>query len=162
MPARHAVLLTPSMSLRLVFPYFLFSKSFPCHRSEKSPVSLAIATLPKTVVSNPCVCVTSETPRGVVTLNIPALFNLSPFLSHSCALFCTTDVPQLFSNQPVTHSFPCDGGCTPLALLFFLRAPRRDGQESRPPTFFHSLLLTSLLHYFLLPLQSLRFHQGVA
>src|SRR5258708_1589847 len=36
--------------------------SFPCHTSENSPVSPSIATLPKTPVSNPCVCHTSETP----------------------------------------------------------------------------------------------------
>src|SRR6266581_8764181 len=64
MPAPHVVLLASSISLRPVFPYFLFSNSFPCHRSENSPVSLAIATLPETAVSNPCVCHTSETPRG--------------------------------------------------------------------------------------------------
>src|SRR5712691_4498599 len=64
MLARHAVLLTPSISLRPLFSYFLFSNSFPCHRSENSPVSLAIATLPKTAVSNPCACHTCETPRG--------------------------------------------------------------------------------------------------
>jgi hypothetical protein len=39
-------------------------KSFPYHTSENSPVSPTIATLPKTDVSNPCVCHTSETPRG--------------------------------------------------------------------------------------------------
>ncbi len=37
---------------------------FPCHTSENSPVSPSIATLPKTRVSNPCVCHTSETPGG--------------------------------------------------------------------------------------------------
>ncbi len=41
-------------------------KSFPCHTSENSPVSPIIATLPKTSVSNPCVCHTSETPRGIL------------------------------------------------------------------------------------------------
>src|SRR5712691_727777 len=100
MLARHAVLLTPSISLRPLFSYFLFSNSFPCHRSENSPVSLAIATLPKTAISNPCACHTCETPRGVLTLNIPT-FNFSTFhrclayplsfhtLAHSFALFCT-------------------------------------------------------------------------
>ncbi len=45
-------------------PYFLFSKSFPCHTSENSPVSPTIATLPKRGVSNPSLCHTSETPGG--------------------------------------------------------------------------------------------------
>ena len=40
--------------------------SFHCHTSENSPVSPTIATLPKMRVSNPCVCHTSETPRGCI------------------------------------------------------------------------------------------------
>src|SRR5712692_7589203 len=70
----HAALLTPSISLRPVFPHFLFPNSFPCHRSENSPVSPIIATLPKTGVSNPCVCHTSETPRGASHSGAPRLF----------------------------------------------------------------------------------------
>src|SRR6266568_3338828 len=105
MPAPHVVLLASSISLRPVFPYFLFSNSFPCHRSENSPVSLAIATLPKTAVSNPCVRHTSETPRGWLLSTfqpstfdeerqspdwqLPSPSGLSPFFSYSCALFCT-------------------------------------------------------------------------
>src|SRR5258708_33284100 len=58
-------------------PYRPSPNSFPCHTSENSPVSLAIATLPKTPVSNPCVCHTSETPPGVVTLNVPTNVQLS-------------------------------------------------------------------------------------
>ncbi len=46
-------------------------KSFPYHTSENSPVSPTIATLPKTGVSNPCVCHTSETPRGVSSVAHP-------------------------------------------------------------------------------------------
>jgi hypothetical protein len=46
-------------------PYLLCSISFPCHTSENTPVSPIIATDPKTPLSNPCVCHTSETPRGV-------------------------------------------------------------------------------------------------
>ena len=67
-------------------PYFLFSNSFPCHTSENSPVSPSIATLPKTPVSNPCVCHTCETLRGwgsLLTLapNFqPSTFNFRPFL----------------------------------------------------------------------------------
>jgi hypothetical protein len=45
-------------------PPFLFSNSFPCHTSENSPVSPSIATLPKTAVSKPNTCHTSEPPRG--------------------------------------------------------------------------------------------------
>jgi hypothetical protein len=60
--------LSPKSSPYLVTslpPYFLFfSKSFPCHTSENSPVSPTIATLPKTAVSKPSVCHTSEPPGG--------------------------------------------------------------------------------------------------
>src|SRR5260370_4659995 len=42
----------------------VFAKSFPCHTSENSPVSPAIATDPKTPLSKSCICHTSETPRG--------------------------------------------------------------------------------------------------
>ena len=44
--------------------YPRFPNSFGCHTSENSPVSPTIATDPKTHVSNPCICHTSETPRG--------------------------------------------------------------------------------------------------
>src|SRR5467141_2830603 len=40
-------------------------KSFPCHTSENLPLSPTIATLPKTDLSNPSICHTSETPGGV-------------------------------------------------------------------------------------------------
>src|SRR6266849_4322883 len=39
-------------------------KSFPCHTSENLPLSPTIATLPKTDLSNPSICHTSETPWG--------------------------------------------------------------------------------------------------
>ncbi len=51
-----------SCLLTSLSPYFLFSKSFPCHTSDNSPVSPVIATLPKTNVSNLFVCHTSEPP----------------------------------------------------------------------------------------------------
>src|SRR5258708_39750415 len=47
-------------------PYRPSPISFPCHTSENSPVSPSIATLPKTPVSYPCVCHTSEIPWGVL------------------------------------------------------------------------------------------------
>ncbi len=133
-PARHAVLLTPSTPLRPSFPYFFFSNSFACHRSENSTVSPTIATLPKTHVCNPFPCHTSETPPGCRSQHSIAspypLFNsappvllpilcfdfhfrplhLSPFFSTSSPLSSTTAISQLFSNQLVAHSFHHDGG----------------------------------------------------
>src|SRR6266704_2869428 len=64
MRPRHAVLPTPSVSLRSVpLPHYL-PKSFPCHTSENSPVSPAIATDPKTHLSKSCICHTSDIPPG--------------------------------------------------------------------------------------------------
>src|SRR6266581_8027352 len=74
------------------------------------------------------------------------------------------------SFQSLTHCPFCNpfvftfmrvmGGCTPLAVLFSQHATRREGEESRPSASSHRYFLTSLLHYFLLPLQSLRFYPG--
>src|SRR5260370_30244956 len=44
-------------------------KSFPCHTSENLPLSPTIATLPKTDLSNPSICHTSETPWGAWTFS---------------------------------------------------------------------------------------------
>src|SRR5216683_1207369 len=77
---RHAARLSSFTS----FPYL--ATSLPCHTSENSPVSPSIATLPKTPVSNPCVCHTCETLRGwgsLLTLapNFqPSTFSFRPFL----------------------------------------------------------------------------------
>ncbi len=53
--------------------YSLSPKSFPCHTSENSPVSPTIATDPKTHVSNPSICHTSETPPGGLPISISLL-----------------------------------------------------------------------------------------
>jgi len=62
-----------------------FPKFFPCHTSENSPVSLGIATDPKTPLSKSCICHTSETPPGPVsqhanTSNIQTIPQSIPFL----------------------------------------------------------------------------------
>jgi len=77
MAPRAAVLLTPSYQP----PTFLESAAnpFPCHTSKRSPVTLIIATLPKTPSRKSFVCHTCEaTPgwvfgrhRGVQTLGLP-------------------------------------------------------------------------------------------
>src|SRR6266567_5023716 len=135
MLARHRVLLTSSISLRLPQPprsasrAFLFStfnfklstsrfpKFFPCHTSENSSVSPAIATDPKMPSRKPFACHTSETPRaGSQHSNfqpsniqtIPQIYPLSfHILPHSLALFCTflrSRKIQLFSFQAIPHS----------------------------------------------------------
>ena len=125
MLARHKVLLTSSISLRLrrqpprsancaslflTFNFKLstsrFPKFFPCHTSENSSVSPAIATDPKMPSRKPFACHTSETPRaGSQHSNlqpsniqtIPQIYPLSfHILAHSFALFCTHQKPNSF------------------------------------------------------------------
>src|SRR5260370_16270554 len=57
-----------SGSPRGLLATFPSANYFPCHTSENSPVSPAIATDPKTPLSNPCICHTCETPRGLLLL----------------------------------------------------------------------------------------------
>ena len=123
-----------------------FANSFACHRSNNSPVSPAIATDPKTHVSNPCICHTSETPgdlsfwfnRLVTTCrfnfrSLPFMghssrgtvhFPVSPFFSDSSALFPTTAIAYLLFIQSVAHSFHRNGGCTPLPTSFDIQTFR--------------------------------------
>src|SRR6266571_15899 len=102
MRPRHAVPLTPLISLRPVFsrpriqiahessqiPSLVFErlrtlpssvscKSFPCHTSENSPVSPAIATDPKTPSRKSFACHTSETSRGASHLAHANLYAIS-------------------------------------------------------------------------------------
>src|SRR6266851_4581943 len=116
----HAVLLTPSISLRPVFPHFLFPNSFPCHRSENSPVSPTIATLPKTGVSNPCVCHTSETPRGVHLGTRPSALRLRRY---SGVRYSARSARWLSSEQilEVAHLLPQHVQLPRQALNFGLR-----------------------------------------
>ena len=113
-------------------PYFLFSNSFPCHTSENSPVSPSIATLPKTPVSNPCVCHTCETPRGwgsLLTLapNFqPSTFNfqLSTFSIHPLSFQFFPDTP---TQRPLINPFAINS----LRTLFIAT-----GGVHLPPIFF--------------------------
>src|SRR5260370_20309643 len=96
---------------------------FPCHTSENSPVSPTIATLPKTRVSNPCVCHTYDTPLGVSLLRTglprnPSAVALVPFWNSSSAqhssFFSTTyALPILQVLSFDVH--PSNGGVCPPA-----------------------------------------------
>src|SRR6266704_2928453 len=85
MRPRHAVLLTPLISLRPVFsrPRKQIAHessqipSFPCHTSENAPVSPAIATDPKTPSRKSFACHTSETPREASHLAHANLYAIS-------------------------------------------------------------------------------------
>src|SRR6266851_4088725 len=118
MRPRHAVLLTPSISLRSVpLPHYL-PKSFPCHRSENSPVSPIIATDPKTHLSKSCICHTSDIPPGVTlaspTLGLPhpqafqRFLQLSPipFLFTFLRTLLHSPKTQPFCFQAIPHSLP--------------------------------------------------------
>src|SRR6184192_2630898 len=63
MPVGQAVLLIPPQQTPASFKKP--AKSFSCHRSENSPVSPLLATLPKIAVCKSFVCHTSDTPRGL-------------------------------------------------------------------------------------------------
>src|SRR5712691_11054467 len=55
-------------------------------------------------------------------LLISSVQDLTPFLSVSSTLFCTTGAPQPFWNQFVLHSFYRYGGCTPSHSIFIPQA----------------------------------------
>src|SRR5260370_21437616 len=104
-------------------PYPLSPNSFPCHTSKNSPVSPTIATLPKTRVSNPCVCHTYNTPPGVSLPRTrlprnPSAVALVPFWNssstqHSSFFLTTYALPILQVLSFDVH--PSNGGAYPPA-----------------------------------------------
>ncbi len=148
MRPRHAVLPTPSVSLRSVpLPHYL-PKSFPCHTSENSPVSPIIATDPKTHLSKSCICHTSEIPPGVALASptlglphpqafqrflqlspIPFLFKLLRTLLSFFALTKTST--RLFSIASTLFAKNTGGGLRSsfwnLGFVHFVYAGLRDG-----------------------------------
>ena len=60
--------------------------------------------------------------------------HLSPLFLSPYSHTYTTATPQPLCHQSVTHSFPCDGGCTPYPLFPFLPAhPPSSVQNPKPP-----------------------------
>jgi hypothetical protein len=80
----------------------------------------------------------------------------SPLLPIPYSHTYTTAIPHPLCNQSVAHTFPHDGGCTPLLHLASLAWP--SGMVIPAKSLFHCFI-TSLLPY-LPPVQSLRFHPG--
>src|SRR6266849_7572155 len=120
-------------------PYFLFSNSFPCHTSENSPVSPSIATLPKTPVSNPCVCHTCETPRGWGSLlTLAPNFQLSTFSIHPLSFQFFLDTP---TQRPLINPFAINS----LRILFIAT------EGVPPPSIFFSPPPTARAPQFLAP-----------
>src|SRR5882762_3615425 len=63
--------------------------------------------------------------------NVSNAFPIYPLCSHTLvAPADSTALEQLFSNQPVTHSFRRDGGCTPPVLSLSFPAPSLDRNVS--------------------------------
>src|SRR6267143_5164799 len=66
-----------------------------------------------------------------IPANVSNAFPIYPLCFHTLvALTGSTALEQLFSNQPVTHSFHRNGGCTPSRPL-----PIFSGSLSRPQRF---------------------------
>ncbi len=102
--------------------YSLSPKSFPCHTSENSPVSPTIATDPKTHVSNPSICHTSETPPGGSTH-----FDQSTCSAFSCRATKANSSRSLFPIlSPIPYPLPLP--VPPIPFLFrFFRTPLHNG-----------------------------------
>ena len=101
---------------------------------KKCLLTPIIATLPKTPSRKSFACHTSKTPRDSSQYaHVPTsqrFPDLSPFFSHSCALFSGRTKPHLFSSQCITHSSPMHGGVGE-GILFFSGAPWRRGRHRR-------------------------------
>ena len=158
MPARHAILLTehaakhahPERASRAEGSLLAASLPIPVRftqlLSRRQPAS--ITPLPATL---------TKTAGCVPT--IPILELISPITTIILVVSFQTLTKCKFRNSFVLI-FMQIGGVYILAVLFSKPATRREGEESRPSASCLRYFLTSLLHYFLLPLQSLRFHPG--
>jgi hypothetical protein len=93
----------PSAAPHPPWPDLLIScNSFPCHTSENLPVSPAIATDPKTHVSNPCVCHTSD-PPGALSTSKASTFQSS--MLRSASMPSTFSPFALCTSSPAPISF---------------------------------------------------------
>src|SRR6266481_3775601 len=125
MRPRHAVLLTPSK------PSHPKQLPFRQHFVRVSPLPATLMVFPASVANkrltaelNPLDATFTKN-RGVgsppfdvltpIPANVSNRFPIYPLCFHTfVALTDSTTLEQLFSNQPVTHSFHRDGGCTSL------------------------------------------------
>jgi hypothetical protein len=124
--------------------YPLAGNSFRCHRSENSPVSPAIATLPKAPSRKSFPCHTSETPGGHSQAStIPALLFFSP--CQLCArrlprpsrgVLCDLCVESFFLFRPSTVD------CQPLLGS----RPTFCGHGSRDSEYRSRIVPSRLLH----------------
>ena len=86
---------------------------------------------------------------------------LSPFFLAPYSHTYTTATLQPFCNQFVTHSFPCDGGCTPLSPSRLALPPLAAQKPQFPvvdPLWIQALTKCSSRNPF--PLLTIHFHGG--
>src|SRR5882762_7976433 len=82
--------------------------------------------------------------RSRVSPNVSNVFPIYPLCFHALvALIDSTALEQLFSNQPVTHSFRRDGGCTPSRTLPIFSASLSTVPSHEPPVTSHESPVTS-------------------
>src|ERR1700751_5500694 len=102
MARRPVVLLNPSYQP----PTFLKSPAnpFPCHTSKKSPVTLVIATLPKTPSRKSFVCHTCEATPGWASIVIEGYrpWALPDKTNREFTQIVLTKKSQLFASQALT------------------------------------------------------------
>src|SRR5438874_12708399 len=109
MPVGRAVLLIPPQQFHTSCKNA--AKPFICHRSENSPVSPLLATLPKSLSCKSFVCHTSDTPRGASVCFSP----LSP--RHSVSARSSFPFPILGT---LSGSFSSWTVCTRNGAIFLL------------------------------------------
>src|SRR5437762_655346 len=108
MPVGRAVLLIPPQQFHTSCKNA--AKPFICHRSENSPVSPLLATLPKIAVCKSFVCHTSDTPPGAFSL---FLASFPP--RHSVSARSSFPFPILGT---LSASFSSWTGCTRNGAIF--------------------------------------------
>jgi len=82
------------------------SKLFICHTSEKSPSKSNHYHTSEIAACNPCVCHTSEAPRGSIHLHLPRKKLQSIFPSLAVTAYPLFPIPHPLSFQTLTDSIP--------------------------------------------------------
>ncbi len=148
MPARHAILLTEHAA-----------KHAHPERASRAEGSLLAASLPIPVRFTQLLSPATLTKTAGCVPTIPILELISPITTIILVVSFQTLTKCKFRNSFVFTFMQIGGGVHPGGSIPQTRHSH-EGEESRPSASCLRYFLTSLLHYFLLPLQSLRFHPG--
>ncbi len=157
MLARHVVPLTPLVSVR---PIHSVSSKQCADESPQIPffVFKNLRTLSFSVSCNSFICHYYED-CWVCTNNSHSGTHLPDHDDHPCCFFSNTYEMQI--SQLLCFDIHANwGGCVHPGGSILQTRHSHEGEESRPSASCLRYFLTSLLHYFLLPLQSLHFHPG--